>query len=59
MGVNQMNFATTLIIATRALNDISETYGLNYNLICANILTSLKQSAFSTINVSRMFLLKP
>jgi hypothetical protein len=46
MGVNQMNFATTLIIAIRALNNISETYGLNYNLICANILTSFKTKRF-------------
>jgi hypothetical protein len=37
MGVNQMNPVSILIIMTWNWNDISETYGLNYNLICANI----------------------
>jgi hypothetical protein len=54
MGVNQMNRES----ANRY--DISETYVLNNNLICANICENiLDQSLSSPINVSRMFLLKP
>jgi hypothetical protein len=47
MGVNQMN----RISANR--NNISETYWLNYFLICANI---RNQSISSAINVNRMVL---
>jgi len=32
-----MNTLSTLIIVTWNWDDISETYRLNYNLICANI----------------------
>jgi hypothetical protein len=53
-----MDLVSILINATR--NDISETYGLNYNLICANSCVGfLDHSIFSAVNVNRMLLLKP
>jgi len=60
VGVNHMNPVSALIIVIWNWNDISKTYELNYNLICANSYENiLDQSVSSTINVSRMFLLKP